>query len=595
MNKWKVISDNLMEALILLDPPPLNTANVTTSSNSKEAIQSSTSISVHDVMNAHDMLLSTSNLIYDDIDTLSDYLPNSNSTNNNIGSCEMKPSCNNLNQHDTEDNDKNQRDTMTLTFHEKLGQMADLYRAIILSSTLLLEMWNESLITTNAYKEGSNESRHDIDLSQEQVKLLCQTIQQSILLLQRLSQIIYLATNVIPSNSATASDYDKKNVNDERQTLKNTILSLNLTNDCTNKRLYDWHDYLLPKSSYPSIQECFERKKLIDIDTGIVFGYDDRLISLFIDEYVYLELNDDKEDLEHRESDMQDKFQLAQHDNDTEKKNNLVDMDISTENVKNQSDDAFYSNDQNIIQQLSLNTKDIEKEEMILLNIAFPSIDIHDNDQRKKHNRKRNYLQGPGQQYHTNDSKRIHQVQRKKFEVIKCALPRTFIERCKEKDIFKYIKIPFTNNDETYPVIKEGFLILSMASNLSQDNNFRCKVRLFNNGIIIIMLQKNELKSVTKQNNIFVYALSSNTKKSCTFIHTNIFHFQIDNLISLYCGDNDVSSFSCNDMESIVFAIDKEEGGNFLVQGCDWTSSFDACIEVTGTVCCLCKSIKDNW
>ncbi len=580
MNKWKVISDNLMDALILLDPPPLCTANVTT----KEAIHSSTSISVHDVMNAHDILLSTSNLIYD-IDTLSDYLPNPDCSDNNIGSCQMKPSCeNNLNQHDIEDDDESQLDTfLVLTFHEKVGHMADFYRAIILSSTLLLEMWNESLITNNAYREGSNESRHNIDLSQEQVKRLCQTIQQSILLLQRLSQIIYLATNVISSNPPTASDLYKKNVNEDRQTLKNTILSLNITNDCTNKRLYDWHDYLLPKSSYPLIQECFERKKLIDIDTGVVFGYDDRLISLFIDEYVYIESNNDNEDLEHSESHMQDKFQLAQRDYDTERKNNLVD----TEN------DGFHSNDQSIIQQLSINTKDIEKEEMMLLNIAFPTIDINKNDQRKKHDRKRNYLQGPGQQYLNSNSNSIYQVQRKKFEVIKCALPRTFIERCKETDIFKYIKIPFTNNDETYPIIKEGFLILSTASNLSQYNNFRCKVRLFNNGIM--MLQKNEIQSTTNQNDINVYALSSNTKKTSTFVHSNIFHFQIDNLISLYCRDNDVSSCSYKDMESIVFAIDKEAGGNFLGQGCDWASSFDACIQVTCAVCCLCKSIKDNW
>ena len=148
----------------------------------------------------------------------------------------------------------------------------------------------------------------------------------------------------------------------------------------------------------------------------------------------------------------------------------------------------------------------------------------------------------------------------------------------------------------------------------------KCYLRLFNNGIMILSeISKNHVKpslplSSQQKGGIVVYVLSNETKKCSPIINSNLFHFQIENIIQLHnsikgqvgsniaCyhnknGDSDDDSRDNNDRKqiSIMFAIDKEESGNYLMDGWKWTSTIDNCVEVVGAVNHLCTTMNSQW
>ena len=555
---WTTLIDNLMEAMILLDPPPIFTIT-----------DASSSLSLPNVMKAYDLLLKTSNQFncFDNDDNLN---------NNEIIDCQ---------NNENGDNDKliiTAATTTPLSFVDKISNIADLYRAIILSSSLLLEMW----------EDDNDDDDDDDNYNNNMKKQVCQTIQQSILLLQRLCYIIYLATIMIKKIPKD----DKNKLQQQQKIMKEIILSMKEQSQIQqNQPVYDWHDMILPKSQFPLLQECFERKELMDVETGIVFGYDDRIISLVVDDYNFNEIdndylydnnnnNHDNSNWTHHNDDdvLQNDTKVLEH----ESKNVLVTSHDSDKETKHGYFDEFDNNVINSHSLLTLNKKDIEKEEIMLLDIALPSSTNRNNcsNHTTKYSRKRNYLQGPGGGHQTSD----RYNRRNEHMILNgSSLPDSFVG----KNVLKYIEIPFTTNKETFPVTKEGYLVLSNTTNDAPSNkNSRCYARLFNNGVLFLSLcDESKL-----DNDILVYRLAKETSKCTTSVHSNTFYFKIDNIFSLYysMNMNDTEHMYSKQATSITFAIDKNLGGNFLSNGWEWTSSFDDCIDLTRVDHSLCERMS---
>ena len=175
---FSLILEGVMDAMVLLDPPNLNLS------------KQSTELSLSSVMTAHQLLLDTATHASNIHEIL---------TNHSDIKC-----CNRI-----------------------VGLLADLYRAIILSSTLMMEL--------------TPDNGHDTQFSTVEIDILLERIVKAIYLLKRLSHFYTLVYG---------TSYQ------------------------------DWHDETLPKSSHALLRECFERKPLMDVESAMVFGWEPRIISL---------------------------------------------------------------------------------------------------------------------------------------------------------------------------------------------------------------------------------------------------------------------------------------------------------------------------
>lgn len=405
------ISEVISEAMILLDPPnlPSKCSNKMTPQHAK---------------NAYDLLLSIQqkDLLYsDDVLTTADTFD-------------------------------------TLSSQSALGIMSDMYRAIILASSLLLEM---------CYWSNSNEYG---SLTRQQAEILSKTILKSIQCLKRISRLVQFSCHCTQNKGMT---------------VHKSIIS------------QDWHDDYLPKSQYPLIQECFEREPLVDIQTNVVFGMQDRIVSLEEEDYILHEddhVYDSYDDL-HQES-------------------------LMESNKNSHADNQFYSHDQ-ISQDMDnfpimMNPKQLEKEELELLKIAIPNWNTWKNG-RNPYNKRRRIPS---------------MIQKILYDLSKY-------------DISNCLSLPYGLGP--CRILKSGSLICKKDEHdLTMEQNV--ELHLFANGIIVLYHQD---KDPDTTDDLEVYIIT--THSTCTRITMGLtFHFSISSINVIH--SNSKSS-------QLIFAVDEAKGG----------------------------------
>lgn len=397
MSKEQIIQDNEMEkkrleiseviseAMVLLDPPnlPSKCSNKMTPQHAKNAYDLLLSIQQKDLLYSDDALATA-----DTVDTLSS--------------------------------------------QSVLGIMSDMYRAIILASSLLLEM---------CYWSNNNEYG---TLTRQQAEILSKSILKSIQFLKRISRLVQFSCHCTQNKGMT---------------VHKSIIS------------QDWHDDYLPKSQYPLIQECFEREPLVDIQTNVVFGMQDRIVSLEEEDYIL-----------HEDDHVHDSYEDF----------------IMEPNENSQTDDEFYTHDQ-ISQDMDnfpimMNPKQLEKEELELLKIAIPSCNTWKNG-RNPHNKRR----------------RIP------------VLIQKILEDLSKYDISNCLSLPYGLGP--CRILKSGSLICKKDEHdLTMEQTV--ELHLFANGIIVLYYQDNDPDTT---NGMEVYTITAHS--TCTRITMGLtFHFSIPSI-----------------------------------------------------------------
>ena len=644
---WDALNDVLMEAMILLDPPPATPLSTTTTTTT--ATSPTSSLTLASVQASYDMLVSFSNYDYFHKEMMSiPSIVNSKNTQQ-----QQKQKQQQIQHKQPEEEANTSFYDSSYTFHDKIILLSDLYRAIIVSSSLLLELMIPPIITKPKNSQKSEDERIDAtttnnDAYGSTTRMLCQTIQRSILLLQRISQIYFLATSKYQksttmsssSTSSLSSSYLPKNMNDKKHIILSmmkpyqyqpttTTKSNNVKVNDDNDVIVEWHDTLLPKSQHPLLQECFERKELIDLETDVIFGYDDRLISLLLEDYEYYSsttTNDydcDNNDMEDPKDDSNSVAQKIVNDNSTNDNDSYHHQPQEQQQQKQQRNSSSQDDDISQHLSLSLNIKEIEKEEEMLLNVAFPDTYNEQSSSQKKIKKqkdgKNSRKRRRRNQEDFNNKRLSHQFTR---------LTSNFLDICQKNDVLKYIQLPFTSGKEkeTYPIVKEGWLLLRHSSPSSSsrnptknqdDNMTKYYIRIFKNGIIILCSSMDESKhssaptNMSQEEKFMVYELvvgeDIDVPKKCTsIIRNNIFHFQIESVRKLYSTTkSDANTSTSTDgsddqkydvsISTIEFAIDRKHGGNYLMEGWEWISVLDECLEIKAATHCLHKTIELFW
>lgn len=365
----------------------------------------------------------------------------------------------------------------TLSPQSTLGVLTDMYRAIILASSLLLEMcyWFDN------QEYGT--------LTTQQANILSETIVQSIQWLKRVSRFIRYSCHSKDNHGIAPK--------------------------CTISQ--DWHDDYLPKSQYPLIQECFEREPLIDIQTNIVFGMQDRIVSLKEEDYIL-----HKDDHVHEAHDWNPDPTTIEYNVDRHVHNhsNVHNQDI-------QDMDNF---------PIMMNPKQLEKEELELIKIAVPNWNNTWKNGRK-----------------VNGKRRVPVV----IENILHDLSKYHVSNC--------ISLPYGLGPSR--ILKSGSLIWKNDEHtLAMEQNI--ELYLFANGIIVMYRQEEGNTDTTR--NMEVYTISANT--ICTRVTMGLtFHFSLSSIHVVHSNTKP---------SQLIFAVDERKGG-CLKEGCDWMSEFQTAIENT--------------
>ncbi len=384
---------------------------------------------------------------------------------------------------------------------EVVGTLADLYRTIILSSSLLLEMcpWKVRQPEITSVK-----SSIPFSLSEENLRRLNQNIIQSILLLQRLSHFSY-STNALPYS--------------------------------------DWHDELLPKSRHPLLQECFEKKPMVDLEENIVFGMEDRLVSLNLADY-------SAEDVSFHFG--KEALSLGANDN-----------------VTSQCPTGTQSEGEGFDLSVSLYQKQLEREESELLDIAFKD------DSQHTHG---------------------HSATLKKRTLVSVSRPANeLLQRMKKDFLMQHILIPFYG---VSCVIKEGNIVWNEKQQYSPGNSdisIHCRLVLFANGVIVI--RPNDESSSHNGNNGFIEAFCLTPISKCvTRPIRNKFYFTIENLIectSSFCART-LGKASGKGAVSMLLGVDENRGGG-LAEGYNWITVLEECTKQVSRFSEVEKMIKQQW
>ncbi len=558
------LNNALMEAMVLLDPPFLNRPSTLTCTN---------------VTKAHDMLISAAN----DLD-MNTYVERTSfitaSLDNNDGDGDG----------DGDEGGTGRNGNTTII-------VADLFRALILSSTLLLEMcpWQEgeeetggkiinkntdenmveveSAMNLSSDSPSTTSRGSDIYLSELDVKRLYRTVRQSILLLQLLSRFAQLASS---TTSACANSHQ------------------------CGDNISDWHDELLPRSQYPLLQECFQRKELMDVEDNVVFGMEDRLISLNVQDYMYeYEEGQYGHDGMETESEMGETNNYAQGDEYVAGEATHYDIPHShinghsvnrNRNIGTDFDEMAEA-DADAKEQaisLSLDPNQLRTEEDILLDIAFPETE---NTPHNKHacKRQRKNKAGIANQ---NSSKRT---------------PSPSIQhRLKQDGLLQFILLPF---DQTCYIVKEGWLILRACEiqrhkSVQKDagtSDLSCYIYLFSNGFLCFYTNTMGFKAglglATDPKNenqlLHAFSISAASSSKPTMVGTHkTFHFTIDEL-----EERRNKAEKCDmdhRMASIVLGVDEEQGGG-LTDGYNWMMTMNQCSKETKEFEQLREAIKQQW
>jgi hypothetical protein len=445
------LSEAIMEAMILLDPPNL--------------AKFSSQLSILNILQAFDIALRAASIEI--------FTP--------IGYASKDIECDNV------EREKNL---------EVAGLLADLYRIIILSSSLLLEMcpWREDPTNTT-----SNTQELPFSLTNERAENLCQNINRSILLLETLSHFSYFS-KPLPYN--------------------------------------DWHDELLPKSRHPLLQECFERKALMDVEENVLFGMEDRLVSLNIDDYV-------SRDMVHCHAYGEDVIDI----------NGTSDHELLAE----QSDNNGAAEGADV--SLSLSPKQLMTEEEELLNIALP---------------------------YDGMNKRLHPQNSKEKVAKPCQPEKETLDQMKNSLLIHHIQIPFYGLS---CVLKQGWLILKQILPGQTSLDTSCHVVLFTNGVIAISEKAREGVRSEGFGTIKCFSLDAISICSPT-PQQNTFHFTIDNLRE--CEPKSTFSASSSSTCSILFGMDENLGGS-LMEGYGWMSTVQESLKQITKFCKVQRVIEQKW
>ena len=404
---------------------------------------------------------------------------------------------------------------------ENVAIVSDLYRAIILASVLLLEMcpWENVqapvhvavLETIHVDASASESSPLVLSLSTDQIQSLYETITQSILLLQRLGHFSYLTT---------------------------------LTS------FHDWHDDLLPRSHHPLLQECFQRKPMVDLEEDIVFGMEQRLVSLEIEDYI-LQLREQEEWFANGSAQDQAQEQYGQencnHGHEFEEKSFAPDTSSSVSS-------SFKTDDMEGIH-LSFHPKQLAREENELLDIAFPD---------------------------TQHTGRDGKTRKLDSAVAKHCIPSLKLtDQLQENDLLHYITIPFYG---PCCIQKEGRLMMQRKSSSSDDQKETCHVILFANGAMYLQWQGKSDDDNGFKSRFKMFLLSGETQ-----CHAQpkdfIFHFAMDHLtcVSSNCSAHAYGEESLSLEHTLVLAVDVDEGGS-LMEGYRWMTEIAECAKFLSSI-----------
>uniref|UniRef100_A0A7S3V4H2 Uncharacterized protein n=1 Tax=Chaetoceros debilis TaxID=122233 RepID=A0A7S3V4H2_9STRA len=478
MSNLSSLNDTLAEAMLLLDPPYLNRPSTLT---------------VKHVTRAHDLLIPAVGCI-------------------NIAS---------LSRNYT-DEDFSEKETSEINL---ISVVSDTLRALILSSSLLLEMcpWQEQNSTAPL-------SHENYFLTWQDVEKLYQTTRQSILLLQLMSHYTYLSH---------ARQYN------------------------------DWHDELLPKSQYPLLQECFQRKEMMDVEENLIFGFEDRLTSLEYEDYLYCE---------------KDFHDMSSHTDGFEQEHEIIADDAELyQAIFSKEMDVSDTTDNTI--PLSFDPKILIKEEESLLDIALPE-------------------DRPGSQLHRH-RKMLHSDKAQddmENSMGSTTLSLFFHEKLIKDGIGPFVESPLHQCcilKQGWLVLKRECVILSGGTVLRESTSCtKCYIYLFSNGFIPIYSQNTSAASPCDSTVINGFSLTLSSKTRATTMGC-IFHFVIDNLIERNakvqdCIDEGNNSSRISTITSITLGVDEDEGGS-LAQGVRWMMAIDECIKNMTELNQIHQAISHEW
>lgn len=438
---WE-ISEVLSEAMVLLDPPnlPMKCSNHVTPQHAK---------------NAYDLLLSIHQ------DDLHQYNHDAWVTSGDIVTTDI---------------------AHALSPQSALGIISDMYRAIILASSLLLEMcyW-------------SNNTEYGT-LTKPQAEILSNTIIKSIQSLKRIGRW------------ARYSCHHKGTTNSS------------IAHKCTISQ--DWHDDYLPKSQYPLIQECFQREPLVDIQTNVVFGMQDRIVSLEETDYI---LHEDDVCHEASYDDLHQESSLRESNGGSH-----TEHDFYTNNKDSQDMDNVA---------ILMNPKQLEKEELELLKIAAVT--------------------------NTNTWKngRIANAYKRRVPVV----IENILHDLSKYNIYNCLSLPYGLGP--CKILKSGCLIWKKEEhNVTMQQNV--ELYLFANGIMVLYPQDNSPGAGATAKDMEVYTIT--THSTCTRVTMGLtFHFSISSIHVLH---------SKSKSSQLIFAVDETKGGS-LKDGCEWMSQFQIAME----------------
>jgi len=437
--------------------------------------------------------------------------------------------------------------------------MADVYRALILSSSLLLELSNPKRHDPQQFPEWNSTL-----FKKDETLVLIQTIRRSILLLRRLGSIFLLSQN--PHNSSKCRSNNRKRENNYSKAMQ-----LQQNRETVNSN-FDWHDDVLPPSTYPLLQECFVRKEVANIDDDVVFGRDKRLVSLDIKNYSFDSIT-------------------ANYSQEVRLNRNPVDS--SQINIVCNNNDMIVQETNRIINDnVSIDFVEIESEQNILLKVAFPKETPYLGTERGQKNSTIS-LSNNG------DEIILEESLGRKFS-------QDFTKLAKEQDHLPVIRDLFQNNLNLYNSFKSGYLIFRRNDPSETSHGHveqaKCHLQLFSNGVLVActyVISKNtnndNLEAATRPDKIIMFCTIGSHIDCSPIILGNTFYFQVGHV--RICSKIDNPNKECSKYvksDKLIFGIDEEMGGNFAY-GYSWVTALMECSEKLQKAEELQRDISVEW
>jgi hypothetical protein len=554
------IEEAIMDAIILLDPPhgPRNDSN--------------SRLSLSCIRQAHDILLSAASSI-----TTIDHYRNHNS----------------LYQGETPHRHGHEQ-----VVSETVTTVADLYRSIVVSANLLLEVLQQEVPT----RQREEDVRiHGSDEEDDKNAFTTVVIKNS-----SREQCIPSSPKTSKDSSTTCTKTWQQSSSSIRQmkslhsTIIQSILLLkrlsHLSYMSNPKKYLDWHDDLLPKSRHSLLQECFQRKIMMDVEENVVFGLEDRLVSLNEDEYdsILAQLNSTNN--EHESADTT--FGSCNSNNNFE--TCLEDVKTFKEDSDDHDDDDDDDDDSDMLRcneaesleeiEMTWNAKELEKEESDLFDIALPGY---------------NYPRNGGEK-HAKKKKKKRMSTDQDDQVSYNYLSRAMIRQLEEIGLFHHVEVPFYG---TPCIMKQGWLILRLEETINtnlitknvetaKDGNLserkdtkKCHVTLLANGVLLLEFHSDcETIKMDIIGNIKMFTVTAITR--CTASPSNhTFCFHVNNVIECKNKNDEQSTKERSDkdqqkesfLSALLLGVDVEKGGS-LMDGYRWMTVIEDCANFVSKV-----------